>query len=100
MHTPCRTASSPAGWPWSHFGSLKNLACEDAWKYFREEQLADETYTPFIGNDDAPAIEKNADIMSEYKERLEPFYYDASKYDTYLEQLGIDYPQLTDPDSE
>ena len=73
---------------------------DDAWKYFREEQSANEAYAPFIGDDDAPAIEKNAEVMSEYKEKLEAFYYDASKFDTYLEQLGIDYPQLTDPDAK
>jgi aminobenzoyl-glutamate utilization protein B len=73
---------------------------DDAWKYFREEQAPNETYVPFISDDDEPAIEKNIGIMSTYKERLEAFYYDPSKYDTYLEQLGIDYPQLTNPDAE
>lgn len=72
---------------------------QDAWKYFREEQSPNETYVPFISDTDEPAIEKNVGIMSEYKERLEEFYYDPSKYDTYLEQLGIDYPQLEDPDA-
>ncbi len=67
---------------------------EGAWRYFREEQLKDMEYEPFIGPDDKPATEKNAAIMSLYKERLSEFYYDPSKYDTYLEQLGIDYPQL------
>ncbi len=70
---------------------------EDAWRYFREEQTAEEQYVPFIGADDPPAIEKNADVMAEFKERLEAFYYDPSRYDTYLEQLGIDYPQLEPP---
>ncbi len=72
----------------------------DAWKYFREEQTANETYVPFIGDDDDPAIEKNFAIMSEYKDELKKYYYDPSKYDTYLEQLGVDYPQLSDPDAE
>lgn len=72
----------------------------NAWKYFREEQSPNETYVPFISDDDEPAIEKNIRIMSEYKGRLQEFYYDPSKYDTYLEQLGIDYPQLTDPAAE
>ena len=73
---------------------------DDAWKYFREEQTANETYVPFISEDDEPAIEKNAEIMNLYRDRLREFYYDPSKYDTYLEQLGVDYPQLTDPDAE
>lgn len=73
---------------------------DDAWKYFREEQSANETYASFIGVDDPPAIEKNAKIMSEYKERLKLLYYDASRFDTYLEQLGIDYPQLGEPNTQ
>ena len=73
---------------------------EDAWTYFREEQTAGEEYQPFIGPDDPPAIEKNREIMAEFRDRLEPLYYDPSRYDTYLEQLGIDYPQLTRPDAE
>ena len=73
---------------------------EGAWKYFREEQTPNETYVPFISDTDEPAIEKNTGIMSEYRERLKEYYYDPSKYDTYLEQLGIDYPQLSDPDTE
>lgn len=73
---------------------------DDAWKYFREEQAPNETYVSFISDDDDPATEKNVGIMSTYKGQLEAFYYDPSKYDTYLEQLGIDYPQLTDPDAE
>ncbi|MGY8796018.1 MAG: amidohydrolase, partial [Woeseiales bacterium] len=70
------------------------------WTYFRDEQSANETYVSFVGETDNPAIEKNAEIMNAYKGRLKDYYYDPSKYDTYLEQLGIDYPQLKDPDAE
>jgi len=73
---------------------------DDAWQYFREVQIVDEQYTPFISEDDAPAIEKNLETMARYKDRLKELYYDPQKYDTYLEQLGIDYPQLGDPDAE
>ena len=71
---------------------------EDGWRYFREVQTAEEQYEPFISPTDPPAIEKNADIMGEFKTRLEAFYYDPSRYDTYLEQLGIEYPQLVPPE--
>ena len=67
---------------------------EDAQAYFDDIQTADEVYTPFIGPNDPPAIEKNADIMAEYRPLLEELYYDPSRFGTYLEQLGIDYPQL------
>ena len=70
---------------------------ENAWRYFREEQTAQETYVPFITEDDLPATEKNAEIMAQYRERLREFYYDPSRFETYLEQLGIEYPQLARP---
>jgi len=69
-----------------------------AWRYFREEQLVDTQYAPFIGPDDAPAIEKNRETMAEFKDRLEAYYFDPARYETYLEQLGVDYPQLVPDD--
>lgn len=71
---------------------------ESAHAYFNDVQTAEEEYIPFIGPEDPPAIEKNAEIMAEYKEQLEQYYYDPTRYDTYLEQLGIDYPQLETTD--
>ena len=68
-----------------------------AWHYFREEQLKDDEYVPFISQDDPPAIEKNAETMDAYRDRMREFYYDPARYGTYLEQLGIDYPQLEGP---
>ena len=38
--------------------------------------------------------------MAEFKPKLEKFYYDPSKYKTYLEQLGITYPTLRDDQRE
>lgn len=67
---------------------------EEAQAYFDDVQTVDEEYIPFIGQDDPPAIEKNADIMEEFRPQLEELYYDPGQYDTYLEQLGVDYPQL------
>ena len=66
----------------------------EAHSYFDDVQTADEEYQPFIGPEDPPAIEKNEDIMAEFRPLLQDLYYDPSRYDTYLEQLGIDYPQL------
>ena len=69
-----------------------------ALRYLREEQLQGMTYEPFIGPKDAPPTEKNAATMAEFRERQHSeFYYDPRKHDTYLEQLGIDYPQLEPP---
>jgi aminobenzoyl-glutamate utilization protein B len=69
----------------------------EAWRYYREEQLKDIEYEPFISADDPPAIEKNADTMAEFRDRLREYYYDPSRYPTYLDQLGIHYPQLERP---
>jgi aminobenzoyl-glutamate utilization protein B len=71
---------------------------EEAVRYFREEQHEATTYESFIVAGDLPPIEKNVEIMAEYKGRLRELYYDAERYDTYLEQLGIDYPQLEKPE--
>lgn len=77
---------------------LQNEELRDqAWRYFREEQLAGDEYVPFISEDDPPAIEKNADTMNGFRDRMREFYYDPTRYETYLEQLGIDYPQLEEP---
>jgi aminobenzoyl-glutamate utilization protein B len=32
--------------------------------------------------------------MTKYREQMRKFYYDPTKYGTYLEQLGITYPTL------
>ncbi|MFN2288791.1 MAG: amidohydrolase [Chromatocurvus sp.] len=73
---------------------------EDAWNYYREDQTANETYVPFIAAGDTPAIEKNTGIMARYKSELTKYYYDPSRYETYLQQLGVDYPVLKSPESE
>jgi aminobenzoyl-glutamate utilization protein B len=67
---------------------------EDSWTYFRDVQTKDMEYTPFIGPDDPPAIWLNTSIMDEFKPQLEPFYFDETRFDNYLEQLGITYPTI------
>ena len=80
---------------------LDGQTVEAAWDYFNDVQMADMTYTPFITPDDKPAIWLNEGIMAQWRERMRPFYYDPSRYDTYLEQLGIEYPTIrTRPISE
>jgi aminobenzoyl-glutamate utilization protein B len=67
---------------------------DSAWRYFRDVQTKDLKYQPLIRPDDKPAIEMNRRIMAEYAPQLKPYYYDAKKYRTYLEQLGIVYPTV------
>jgi len=59
--------------------------------YFAE-QSKQTTYTPFISASDQPATWLHADIMGKYREQMRPFYFDTTKYKSYLEQLGVRYP--------
>lgn len=65
-----------------------------AWDYFNNVQTKDRKYIPFITKDDKPATHLNANILGRYREEMKKFYYDPSRYSTYLEQLGITYPTL------
>jgi len=65
-----------------------------AWDYFNNVQTKDVKYKSFIRPGDQPALWLNKKIMDEYRPRMKAFYYDPSKYDTYLEQLGIKYPTV------
>jgi aminobenzoyl-glutamate utilization protein B len=66
----------------------------DAWAYFNDVQTKEQEYIPFIAPTDKPAIFLNEEIMSKWRPLMRPFYYDASRFDTYLEQLGIEYPTV------
>jgi len=66
----------------------------DAWRYFREVQTKDTKYTPILRPTDKPVTTLNAATMAKYREQMRKFYYDPSKYRTYLDQLGIKYPTV------
>ena len=72
----------------------------DAWKYFRDEQTTKTSYESFIKADDPPPIDLNQEIMARYRPLLEKHYYDETRFDTYLEQLGIHYPTLRSDSSQ
>ena len=74
------------------FTNPKVLA--DAKSYFTDVQTKETKYKPFISATDPPAIYLNKEIMGQYREQMKPFYYDPSKYGTYLEQLGVKYPTV------
>jgi aminobenzoyl-glutamate utilization protein B len=65
-----------------------------AWDYFRNVQTKDIKYQPLIRPQDRPAIELNQDVMARYRPAMRRFYYDPTKYRTYLDQLGIAYPTV------
>jgi len=72
-----------------------------AWEYFNEVQTAETEYIPFIAETDQPAIWLNAEIMERWRPLIREFYYDPTRYETYLDQLGIEYPTVrTQPITE
>src|SRR4051812_48066741 len=60
--------------------------------FFDNDQQKYDHYKPLLTAGDAPAIHVNDDYMRTYRPLMEPYYYDASKYPSYLDQLGIKYP--------
>ncbi|WP_461136156.1 amidohydrolase [Spirosoma lituiforme] len=79
---------------------LKPEIIKEAWAYYKDEQTKDIKYESLITSKEQPAIYLNKKIMTEFKPKLEKFYYDPSKYKTYLEQLGIKYPTVRDDQRE
>ncbi len=79
---------------------LKPEIIKEAWAYYKDEQTKDTKYEALITSKEQPAIYLNQKIMTEFKPKLTPFYYDPAKYKTYLEQLGITYPTLRDDQRE
>jgi len=70
--------------------------------YFNDVQTKDQKYVPMLAATDRPQTQINAGIMATYRPAMSKFYYDPSKYGTYLEQLGVEWPvkQLTPPSTK
>lgn len=73
---------------------LKPEIIKNAWKYYDEVQTAEIKYKPLVSETDKPATYLNKKIMDEFRPEMKKYYYDPTKYSTYLEQLGIKYPTL------
>jgi len=73
---------------------LKPELVKEAWDYFRDVQTKDVHYESFLAPDDKPAIELNKEKMEKFLPELKKYYFDPSRYKTYLEQLGIQYPTV------
>ncbi len=73
---------------------LKPDLIEKAWSYYNDIQTKETTYKPMISIEDKPATYLNTDIMNEFRPLLEQYYFDETKYETYLDQLGISYPTI------
>ena len=74
---------------------LKPELVKQSWDYFKTEQASKIKYVPMVSETDSPATYLNEEIMQRYKPLLKPYYYNEKKYDSYLEQLGIEYPTLS-----
>jgi aminobenzoyl-glutamate utilization protein B len=68
-----------------------------AWDYFKNVQTKTTKYVPLIRPEDQPAIWLNKERMEKYRPEMKKYYYDPTKYKTYLEQLGITYPTTVKP---
>ncbi|MFC5410097.1 amidohydrolase [Larkinella bovis] len=75
---------------------MKPEIIKNAWEYYTKEQTKEIKYTPLISPKEYPAVYLNKEIMTKFKPELKKYYYDPTKYKTYLEQLGIKYPTLRD----
>jgi aminobenzoyl-glutamate utilization protein B len=62
--------------------------------YFNNVQLKDTKYVPVLTAEDKPGIHLNTELMEQMRPKMTKFYYDPKKYSSYLEQLGIPYPNL------
>src|SRR4051812_22902720 len=65
-----------------------------AWDYLNNVQTKDRKYTALMRPEDKPAIWLNEATMAKYRPEMKKYYYDPTKYKTYLEQLGIKYPTV------
>jgi len=72
----------------------KPAIVQEAWEYFRNVQTKSVKYEPLIRPQDKPAVELNRAIMERYRPAMRKYYFDPSRYKTYLEQLGIEYPTV------
>jgi len=76
---------------------MKPALVQQAWDYFNTVQTKDQKYTPLLRPQDKPATFLNTRIMAEYREKMKAFYFDPTRYKTYLEQLGVPYPPPVRP---
>jgi aminobenzoyl-glutamate utilization protein B len=67
----------------------------EAKTYFTDVQLKNNKVLPFLADTDMPQIQINRDTMERFRPKMRAYYYDAEKYDTYLDQLGVKFPTMS-----
>ena len=73
---------------------------QQAWDYFNNVQTKNTKYVPLIRPEDKPAIWLNKERMEKFRPEMRKYYYDPSKYKSYLDQLGIKYPTVRTSSSQ
>jgi aminobenzoyl-glutamate utilization protein B len=62
--------------------------------YFTDVQMKTDKPQDFLAATDEPHTELNRETMARYRPEMRKYYYDASRYDTYLDQLGVKFPAM------
>jgi len=62
--------------------------------YFTDVHLKTDKPQEFLAESDVPQVQINRETMARLRPEMRKFYYDASKYETYLDQLGVKFPTL------
>lgn len=69
-----------------------------AWDYYRNVQTKDRKYTSLLRDGDTPAVHLNKGIMDRYRGDMKKYYFDSTKYKTYMDQMkdqfGYTYPTV------
>ena len=66
----------------------------DAAKAYFADQTTEQKYEPMIGPSDVPALDTNTRVMDTYRPQMRRYYFDPSRFKTYMDQLGIKYPTV------
>jgi aminobenzoyl-glutamate utilization protein B len=98
MATPISHKGSTAGAKVQAMTALDFLLSPDlvkqSWDYFHNVQTKEIKYQPLINPSDQPAVDLNKDKMEKFAPQLKKYYFDSTRYRTYLEQLDIKYPTV------
>jgi aminobenzoyl-glutamate utilization protein B len=76
---------------------LLNPALLEAAKQYFAEQTKETKWRSLIPLDQKPPVDLNKERMERFRPQMQKYYYDPSRYPTYLEQLGVSYPTVKKP---
>ena len=67
---------------------------EQAWTYFRDVQTKDVKIPAVDRSRRSTGHRPEQDTLDRFRPEMRKYYFDSTKYKTYLEQLGVTYPTL------